>query len=507
MINLQLPGGNRAIWVQVGLHRPAVFGPLYLENLLEAPNVQVRWPGDYIENPFSSGFHGEKTVDHWNTNGYLAYTPDSDLFKSVPTNFNPDSIEAKLFTSPSSMYPAFPALTFPAGHLRPGYVNQVYDSVNYGNFFYYCKGNGGASFEVYSIRCLRSGLVIQSSHYTYTYSSLSGSQITWSIRERTRTGGFSESFLNVKPSPSEIMACTSGNPLTQTTPTVTGTVYWGRYYPNLIVPSVVEGLLSMLEDHYILSTGNLPPVEEEHYGVLAMRATDKVNSNHVNMIEFLRDLRHPLEMFPKLKNLKNLGSISSDYLAVHYGLLPTIDDLRKIWDSAKSRVVHTDKSGYAIYRSSHSSESQNIDFCRSVVQRIKVAVENEDEGFKSLLNRLDDLGSLPKTENLWDLIPYSFLVDWFVDVGGLLERVDAYNRIMRLRIPYVTMSRKETIDATFRVASGFPYHGQISRVHYQRWVSDQCPVPPASVSFGDLLSNHWLEAGALLLQRKRHAKA
>jgi len=44
------------------------------------------------------------------------------------------------------------------------------------------------------------------------------------------------------------------------------------------------------------------PIEEVSYGELAMRASEGVNANSVNMIAFIRDLRDPRQLMLKLRN-------------------------------------------------------------------------------------------------------------------------------------------------------------------------------------------------------------
>jgi hypothetical protein len=98
-------------------------------------------------------------------------------------------------------------------------------------------------------------------------------------------------------------------------------------------------------------------------------------------------------------------------------------------------------------------------------------------------------------------VPYSFVIDWFIDIGDFLERVDTRLRISRLNIRYVTMSLKRNITRKFVFSSSFPFVGTATLVDYSRWTEDQCPLPPLTSSGTTTVSNHWLEAGALIAQR------
>lgn len=251
-----------------------------------------------------------------------------------------------------------------------------------------------------------------------------------------------------------------------------------------------------------LSQWTLEPTDED-YGELALEASKKINANNVNMIAFLRDLRHPTELIPKLKNLNSIKGLADNYLTVKYGILPTVSDIKNIVEAFKKLGPYLDKNGFATYGSVRTNTLNGDDYYIVKEQRVKLAIDNDDEGLTALFNTLESWGGFPTFQNLWDLVPYSFVIDWLIDVGGLLERVDMRLRLLRLGIRYVTMSRKLTVVKTVQPSVTAPLSGALTLVRYHRWVSDQCPVPPLSLQEGSGISNHWLESGALLAQRSR----
>lgn len=265
-------------------------------------------------------------------------------------------------------------------------------------------------------------------------------------------------------------------------------------------PAVTRSKLNLLMARLIL--GNVFfPLEEMPMGDLAMKASEKVNANTVNMIAFLRDLRHPTEMIPKLKNLLSLRTISGNYLSYQYGVLPTISDIQSIVESFKRISPYLDRNGFSTYSAGHTDSIEQGDFTYSLEQHIKLAIDHEDDEFQALIQRLESIGIFPTFENIWDLVPYSFVLDWLIDVGGFLERVDTRLRLARLNIRYATMSTKRTIEGNIFSSKGAPYDGTVKWVLYHRWVDDHCPVPALSLNptFQDF--SHWLESGALLAQR------
>jgi hypothetical protein len=259
-----------------------------------------------------------------------------------------------------------------------------------------------------------------------------------------------------------------------------------------------------------INTNAIPMLEEvsfpfatEHFGVLAQEASQKVNRNQVNMIAFLRDLKNPRALIPKLKNLEKLKTLSGNYLGMQYGILPTISDLKEIAAAFQKHKPYIDKNGFKLYTASHQRNSSDSIYEFDLVQRIKIAIEDEDNGFVDLMNRVESSGFAPTLENIWDLIPYSFVLDWFVNVGDFLERVDSKMRLARLNIRFATMSQKFTKTWRIRPSANIPYDGTINLVQYSRWTTDRCPVPPLFFQNTPTVSNHWLEASALLIQRAK----
>lgn len=260
------------------------------------------------------------------------------------------------------------------------------------------------------------------------------------------------------------------------------------------------------------------PVEDRDYGDLAYQACESVNPSTLNMLGFLRDLKEPVQACRKLLNLKKLKSTlsvgktikklatlkgaSNQYLTVKYGVLPTLSDLERIQDAFYRLKPYIDKLGLKVYTAGYSDELDDGYISYHLTQRIKLAIGEEDNEFEALLTRLDSFGSLPTLENLWDLVNYSFVIDWFIDVGGFLERIDTRMRLSRYNIAYVTMSRKTQAVGQVPFGTNYPFVGSIDWVQYHRWVSDQCPAPPLfSATPNSHGFSHWLEAGALLMQR------
>lgn len=99
-----------------------------------------------------------------------------------------------------------------------------------------------------------------------------------------------------------------------------------------------------------------------------------------------------------------------------------------------------------------------------VTCRCTLDIEPTDLGFVSKIWRaLENYGLTPDFYVIWDMIPYSFIVDWFIPVGDLLSVVDAERRFS---------SRRYTIK---NVCFSLSYRRTISGYDYKlysRWRAD-----------------------------------
>lgn len=269
--------------------------------------------------------------------------------------------------------------------------------------------------------------------------------------------------------------------------------------PSMVLaPTRLKGNLDGFVNQLL---GQQFPIPEVDFGTLAARAVKQKLCVDANLYEFMRDLPNMRYLIPALQNLKSLKGLSGEYLKAKYGVLPTVDDLRKVLRAFRARAPFLDRYGHSIFNSSNKATRLTETISFQLDQYIKVAINDEDDQFIQLLEEFDKWGLSFTFENVWDLVRYSFVIDWFVDVGSFLERVDQNLRLLRYKIPYVTMSRKRVIVGEVPPSTSVCVVGPIGWRYYHRWVSSRCPLPPLTLSTSPTVSNHWLEAGALIIQR------
>jgi hypothetical protein len=465
--------------------------------------ITVRHPADFLlQGPHT--IDGESDVENMQINGSFKYDPSIFDVTTSPTVQYPTRInwKCRYLSNPS----VFGTVTFNMGRawidnylfskVSPAYFHYAIDDYSIDGFTLVTLGvSAGTPTKITYLTRTK----IWNLHYDPVGKKVAGYAKTDSLS--IGASGIATNIDWSKPqSCGAVLAYENQKVSVSGSTSTMGLTAYTPFSTYVVSPSVA---LSMVETWSVLHL--IPdefPISDYSYGDLAMEATNQANANSVNMIAFLKDLRHPTEMIPKLRNLTKLKTLAHNYLTVDYGILPTISDLQSIWRALHKVAPYVDSKGHTTYSAGHS-ETKNIgDVSYSLDQHIKVAINDEDISFVEIINKIDSAGFLPTCENLWDLLPYSFVVDWFVSIGDFLARIDSRQRIARLGVRYTTASRKTTATSSLLATPSFPYTGSATTVVFNRWVSDQCPLPTLSVSASTDF-NHWLESGALLIQRAK----
>lgn len=479
----------------------ALIGPFRYDGTSGKTNTSYRSPQDNLSG--SRGRYYENNVAHSKIEGTFDYVPAIVDITPTPNVYEPEKVSWKCINMSNL---STVSLNVPFGLLTNGKAFFYPDSVTLLNYNRAWIKTGPLSFEEYIVKAHRSSVTALATVIKNSYA-FKSSDKTNTVFTRLTSGELTTTELASKHRDPETFGdivafvnkfCTA--PLGSPRDVASGGTY-KTFSPLSLSITSSQGMIDSLS-RTLLEDINFP-LPEKHFGDLAMEASQKVNANPVNMIAFLRDLRNPKEMIPKLRNLSKLKDHAGNYLALNYGILPTISDIKAIIEAFKRIGPYIDKNGFKTY----NAVSQDFDdkgvLTYNLEQRIKIAIENEDSGFQALAQKVESAGFALTLENVWDLIPYSFVLDWFIDIGGFLERADTRMRLMRLNIRYATMSSKKTTSMRVNPSAQFPMSGTLSVVRYQRWTTDHCPEPPLIPSSTPTFSNHWLEGSALILQRAK----
>lgn len=139
-----------------------------------------------------------------------------------------------------------------------------------------------------------------------------------------------------------------------------------------------------------------------------------------------------------------------------------------------------------------------------------VTLRPENNGFSKLYDYLDRFSAWITLSNAWDFIPYSFVVDWLLPVGKMLDALDVQAWQANHHVDTVVKSMK--IEASVAVDRAFPgiltsdllNVGTLRVTKYHRWIEsffDSPPLYPDVGSVPDILKTHFPEGASLIVQR------
>lgn len=253
------------------------------------------------------------------------------------------------------------------------------------------------------------------------------------------------------------------------------------------------------------------------FGDLTAKGAESIRSLDINSLAYARDLANLKDLAKGLTSLakpgKGLKSISKKvakgYLATHYGLKLTVQDTQHIADTI-SKYDSDEYNTQSIGASNHcivqlpGEPDVPVAVDSHFYGRID-ALAKEDknvvQAFKDLDRALLDLDLAPTAENIWDMIPFSFVVDWFLPVGDALSRREITSYVKTLPVQIAFYSRKFTWAKHLRwpVSTGGIVEGPVVFKIYERQCLKHLITPPMRVDKPKGLGKHWLEATAILI--------
>lgn len=234
---------------------------------------------------------------------------------------------------------------------------------------------------------------------------------------------------------------------------------------------------------------------------------DSMEANHLEnltQLGIISDLIEPIDGFQKLLRAIRkkdpykalwalLDLLSTVKLLYSYGIAPTKGDAEEI-ASRSSHLVRDLKSKRVF-----SEHTFNGKFSFEVpgsyyellddvqlVARAKVRGSLNPHSFLAALLPIRAFGLMPSLSAFWDLLPFSFVADWFFNIGRRLEDVDTSVEMLALQIKYCTTSMKIywPIPDEILALGGCTFEGEEDDrpqvTYYLRAVSSE--IPPLSYS-------------------------
>lgn len=217
-------------------------------------------------------------------------------------------------------------------------------------------------------------------------------------------------------------------------------------------------------DWYSVGTEWVPSeswaLDEEHicihipdkYDQYVQEAAAKIYSQGHDTLTCLAELTQLKSLFEviakrliKRKLPKKLKEVTGDWLATRYGLRPLIYDIESLNEAIKNlndgRTRYSEKAG-STTSYSYLDEVTDSKSCYSLVHRFTDKVKVGLRGSVVADVDVPEFQFNP-LQTGWELIPFSFVFDWFVNVGKTLAAVS----LLSLDMDYVA-SKGYRIDVT-----------------------------------------------------------
>lgn len=289
--------------------------------------------------------------------------------------------------------------------------------------------------------------------------------------------------------------------------------YYGPYNPIGTLPSIdlvalrVKDALSRVVTEQRSFRGHFA------WGELAAEAyqdLDYVDNNGIQYLKEATEIRESavsyadtLRKVALKSGKKRAKALAAAYLGVHYGwkltLMDTADYVKELRKNSLKDEIHRCASF-----ARKTVDDWTVTARYNVFYKAKdVGDSSETKQINAFLKRVD---FLPTLENMWDSVPYSFVLDWFTNIGNNLTSIGNLNI---LRAYYTTLGAIQSVRAVRKIpiarllGEQVYYSGEAQYIIYERRIS-KLPDPPAfqpKSQHSASSLNHAVEGVALVVSK------
>lgn len=242
------------------------------------------------------------------------------------------------------------------------------------------------------------------------------------------------------------------------------------------------------------------------FSEIAEDCVANIRAVKTNMLEYAADvfelkgfMKQTIRSGKKLLVDGDASAIAELYLSFHYGFKLFFEDCKTIWDAITKVDFYRDKA----FRVSRAASNRSFVGGRHGLiwdhsKWIKLYYGFPHDPIPDLALSAWTMGFAPTADQLWDLVPMSFVADWFVKVQDALATDTARWAVSQLSVlSCLCTSKLSTCWSVDPVV--MPGHsGTISYSIYNRVVSDQLPPMVTRINTATTF-NHWLEGTSLAI--------
>jgi len=280
--------------------------------------------------------------------------------------------------------------------------------------------------------------------------------------------------------------------------------------------TIMDDILKSLKSVSTRVDQSLPPVGREVWGDLADLAVQNAKSLDINSLayayEFLMLKDTVKSMLSILRGNPSPKKLAQAWLSFRYGLRLTFSDSSEL-GRAIGKYVTKDRSkkNYSVCRARDSSMfiTRKQPFLGLPVfdqYNLKVYYRPDSDAFLNACRILMNWDAFPTLQNVWDLIPLSFVIDWFTDFERTLNRIDTNTYINTLDVLGTIRTRKSTIrsieGSLLNLPSGYDWSGFAELDVYKRNLVPTLDLPLYRSGSPDEFHNI-VDLTAIILARRR----
>lgn len=239
---------------------------------------------------------------------------------------------------------------------------------------------------------------------------------------------------------------------------------WGH-----VPPEMVHKLLNRIQSRVQNGQVNLGAAYGERKESIKMigqridQATDLLVSHKANMQRVNKALRKAQAP----KKIKRLIKLASDLrLEFSYGWSPLASDLYTLCNEIMPPIVYSDVSATVRWSNPKPDEGSVFGYTLRTSGTFSAKAKVGLEQSSPLVSSGAMLGLTNPAEVAWELVPWSFAVDWILPVGDYLRQTAMFHGL-KIRFSSMTITQEGESSATYNIRPPYP-SSQAEFKHYRR---------------------------------------
>jgi hypothetical protein len=293
-------------------------------------------------------------------------------------------------------------------------------------------------------------------------------------------------------------------------------VFFDRHRENTLDLHLESGKIAYNMKHAQWILGRLFLLPSVPVGDCVCDAVKDLKALDINTVTALQGLvncwKDIKDLIASAHGRVSLRWLDSVYLQMKYGFANTVRDaidlskalvrgVNSLQRKDNGQLTHASKGvTYAAH-----DERCGFDFTNGYeITTLTICADTLDHGLATATRTLMDLDIFPELGNVWDVIPFSFVVDWFVPFGDLFDAIDSNTYRSTLAVRYCVQSESyvfEGLNPKEWLTNLAPYwlQGDVSFEAYVRSPLSAIPAPSLQLHFPQEFTQ-WIPAGALVYQ-------